>query len=317
MTTPLFYVIRHGRTEGNEKGIYRGWSNEKFAQLAPEGREDVEKAAEFLKKIGVSSPIILSDDLSRALESEAIAAKILGISEVEVDKRLRPLNVGEFTGKPKDDHPLDEYMKNPNKVIPGGESFNQFNKRLAKVFQDVLELIAQLKQPVIIIGHGSTLSFLNHSGGNQEMGYEGIVHPGGVAVFTGDGLTPLFAKKLPDSDSNKLDQSVVLYMTGSEIGRPEGARCADCKTFIKGGKCGLVEGAISGEKGVCGLYVFGTSNLITEPGTLSKETAGYVEIGSTNCGKCEYFGGTNRCQKVKSEPKKIEAKGCCNAFEEE
>lgn len=316
MTLPLFYVIRHGRTAGNENDVYRGWSNEKFAQLAPEGREDVKNAAEFLKKIGVSAPIIITDDLSRAVESQEIAAKVLGISESTVDKRLRPLNVGDFTGKPKDDHPLDEYMKNPAKPIPGGESLNQFQKRLAKVFQDVLELIAQLKQPVILIGHGSTLSFLNHAGGNAEMGYEGLVHPGGVVVFTGAGVTPLFGKKLPDTEQNKLDQAVVLYMDGSEIGRPQGARCADCKTFIKGGKCGVVAGSISGEKGVCGLYAFGTPGQMTESGTIPQEVAGYVEIGATHCDSCEYFGGPNRCQKVKSEPKKIEAAGCCNAYEE-
>ncbi len=314
---PLFYVIRHGRTAGNENDIYRGWSNEKFAQLAPEGREDVKSAAQFLKKIGVSSPLILSDDLSRAVESEKIVAEILGIDAVEIDKRLRPLNVGEFTGKPKDKHPLDEYMKNRNKSIPGGESLNQFNKRLAKVFQDIVEAVAQLKQPLIVIGHGSTLSFLNYVGNNEEMGYEGLVHPGGVAVYTKDGITPLFSKKLPDSDMSKLDQAVVLYMDGSEIGRPEGARCADCKTFIKGGKCGIVAGKISGEKGVCGLYVFGTPGQISEPGTLPQEVAGYVEMGATHCGSCEYFGGANKCQKVKSEPKKIEAEGCCNAYEQE
>lgn len=317
MNKALFYCIRHGRTAGNDNDLYRGWSNAEFAQLSDEGREDIKSAAEFLKKIGVSSPIILSDDLSRSVESEKIIADILSIKEVEVDKRLRPLNVGDFTGKKKDDHPLDEYMKNMNKVIPGGESLNQFNKRLAKVFENILELVAQIGEPVLIIGHGSTLSFLNYVGNKAEMGYEGLVYPGGVSVFTSKGITPLFSKKLPDSEASKLDQSLVLYMDGKEIGRPEGARCADCRMFISGGKCGVKAGPTNGRKGVCELYAFGVPNQMSEPGTLSDEAVGYVEIGAAHCGSCEYFGGPGRCKVVQSEPKKIEAEGCCNAWDEE
>lgn len=317
MNKALFYVVRHGRTEGNENNIYRGWSNAKFAQLSSDGREDIKAAAEFLKKIGVSAPIILSDDLDRAVESQQILADNLGIKELATDKRLRPLNVGDFTGKEQEDHPLDSYTKYMNKPIPGGESLNEFNKRLAKVFQDILELVAQLKEPVLIIGHGSTLSFLNYVGNNAEMGYEGLVYPGGVAVYTKNGITPLFSKKLPDTEASKLDQAIVLYMDGSEIGRPEGARCADCKMFITGGKCGVKAGPTSGPKGVCGLYAFGKPDQMTEEGTLSDEAVGYVELGATHCKSCEYFGGPNRCQKVKSEPKKIEAEGCCNAWDEE
>jgi hypothetical protein len=124
------------------------------------------------------------------------------------------------------------------------------------------------------------------------------------------------AKKL---DSGKLDQAIVLYMTAAEIGKSKGAHCDDCRMFIGKdhaiGKCGAVEGPINGETGVCGLYVFGEPNQLTKSGTLSKETAGYIDNGPTHCASCEYFQGVGSCEKVQSTPSQIEDGGCCNHWE--
>lgn len=322
----IFTGVRHGRTQGNEDNRYRGWSNKEFAQLAPEGQADIMDAALYLKKQGKKFDIILSDDTDRALESQQILEQILDIPEKDVDKRLRPLHVGDFTGKSKYFHPLDEYVKNRSKKIPGGENLITFDKRLGAVTSDILDLIIQLKLNVLVILHGSTISFLHNSvNPGKEVGYEGIVHPGGVVTFGTDGVTPLLKKKSedgehPDSahDDKKLEQSVVLYMPGKSIGRAAGARCEACWKFIKTGGCTEVDGNISAEK-VCGLYANGTpfeSDPELKITKVSKEVAGYGD-GDTHCGKCEYFGGSGKCVKVKSAPEKIEESGCCNKFEKE
>ncbi len=329
MANPIFFVVRHGRTAGNEDNCYRGWSNKKQAQLNDDGRQDMREAGLYLKGLGIKFPLILADDLNRSQESEKILAKMLGIKEVEVDKRLRPLNVGDFTGKDKTENPLDDYAKHPSKKIPGGESMREFERRLSLVFTDIAELISQIKQPILIIGHGSTISYLHNAfnKGEKNVGYEGMVHPGGVLVFTKDGIEPLLKPKTEDSEDpdesedaeeEKLDQAVVLYMDAKEIGKPKGAHCDDCRMFIGTkdalGKCGAVAGSIK-PLGVCGLYVFGQPNQFTKSGNLSKETAGYIDNGPTHCGSCEYFEGEGSCKKVKSDPKTIEFGGCCNAYE--
>jgi broad specificity phosphatase PhoE len=233
MNTPLFYVMRHGRTAGNEEDLYRGWSDESFAQLAPEGREDIREAAIYLKRAGLQFPIILADDLARSKESLQIAASILGIKETEIDKRLRPLNVGEFTGKSKTKHPLDEFLKNKSKQIPGGESMNQFNRRLALIFGDLSELVAKLKQPILVIGHGSTISFLHNLHSKTEVGYEGLVHPGGVLVFTTEGLFPLLKKKSAEGEEQPYaDGTVISGFVTEEENRPP-RECWNCRYVTK------------------------------------------------------------------------------------
>jgi len=230
----LFYVLRHGRTEGNEADIYRGWSNEQFAQLAPEGRDDVREAAIFLKRAGLSFPLVISDDLSRSKESAQIAADILGVKQKEIDKRARPLNVGDFTGQPKKDHPLEEYMKNRSKKIPGGENMNTFDNRLAKFTGDVLELVGKIKKPILLIGHGSTISFLyNATQKGAEAGYEGILHPGGIIAFTDEGVIRLFKPKFGDGEKPPLSDGTAFsgFVTQEENRPPRS--CWNCRNFSK------------------------------------------------------------------------------------
>lgn len=317
MKAPLFILIRHGRTAGNEKNLYRGWSNAPFAQLDDNGRQDAREAGIFVKGLDLDFAAILTDDLDRTKESAKIISDILGGKEIISDKRLRPINVGDFTGKNKDEHPLEEYQEDKNKKIPGGDSINVFNRQQVSVFDDILQLIVKLKKPVLVVGHGSNASFLNNATSKNKVGYEGITNPGGVMAFDKDGIIPLLKKREP-KEVELLDQAEVLYMSAEEIGKSKGAHCDDCIMFIgekdADGKCGAVAGKIKAH-GVCGLYVFGEPNQLVKIGTLSKETAGYTDDGLTHCGTCKYFGGEGKCAKVKNEPKKIEFGGCCNAYE--
>jgi broad specificity phosphatase PhoE len=324
MSNVLFVLTRHGRTQGNEKNVYRGWSNQKFAQLDDDGRNDAKEAGIFLKGLGYPFAAILVDDLERTQETAHIIAKTLGMKEDQIitDRKLRPVDVGDYTGQSKSEHPLEEYMNNPSKVIPGGESLGNFDKRQAQIFADILELVATLRKPVLVVGHGSNASFLYHkvNKGGKEVGYEGMTEPGGIMTFSKSGLDAIFKKReKKDSEANKLDQATVLYMTAEEIGSDKGAHCDDCWKYIgsknEPGKCADVAGSIDPEKGVCGLYAYGEPNQLVRIGTIPQSVAGYFEKGPTKCELCEYFGGENRCAKVKSAPKKIEAGGCCNAFE--
>jgi broad specificity phosphatase PhoE len=141
--------------------------------------------------------VIFCDDLDRAQETARILADELGITEIITDRRLRPLNVGDFTGKPKDEHPLDIYIENRDKKIPGGDSLNQFDKRAASVFADILDTVIKHKVMVLVVGHGSTVSYLhNHIETSEEpVSYEGLTYPGGVCAVYKDGVIPLLKRR--------------------------------------------------------------------------------------------------------------------------
>lgn len=228
----LFFVVRHGKTAGNAANKYRAWSNEPEAQLTGEGRDLVRESALWLQKSGQKFPLIISDDLDRAVETRNILQGILQIGTAETDARLRPLNVGELTGKSKADFPIDKYLKDKNLVIPGGESVNQFNARQAKFFDDVASIVEKLGRPILLVGHGSTVSFLhNHFNAGAAVGYEGLVNPAGILMFTSKGIEPLTNKREGAQSSMAQGTATSGYVEPSENREPRS--CWNCYWFSR------------------------------------------------------------------------------------
>lgn len=321
--TPIFYLVRHGRTANNTANKYRGWSNSPEAQLSIEGKEDARLAGEWFKAHGMTFDIAIVDDLDRTQETAKIVCDIIGCKHIITDKRLRPLNVGDFTGESKDENPLDEYIKNRDKKIPGGESLNDFDKRQASVFGDIFDTVTKRSRMVLVFGHGSNASFLANAGKlvrkEKKVGYEGLTDPGGIMEFTDRGLIPLVNIK---KKAEKLDQWVVAYYPADDGVPPSGTSCGQCWKFVKSGACVEVKGNIEADK-TCINFVEGTP-FKSDPRLpimqLDKHVVGYGP-GNTKCDKCEYFHGLDKCEKVKGYDglknlEHIEAGGCCNAFEE-
>lgn len=222
-------LVRHGKTKSNDDGCYRAWSNQPEAQLDAQGRDGVRESALWLKAAKQKFPLIISDDLDRAMETREIIQSILNIPVADTDPRLRPLNVGDFTGKSKTEYPLEEYIKEPNKVIPGGESFNQFNKRQAEFFDYIAQVVAKLG-PILIVCHGSTVAFLhNHFNAGAKVGYEGLVNPSGVLMFTAKGVEPLTKKREGASSSLADGTATAGFVTDEENAPPR--ECWNCKWF--------------------------------------------------------------------------------------
>ena len=276
MVEPLFFFLRHGETNGNKDNRYRGWSNGPDAQLSPEGREGVRESALFLKDCGYTFPVILCDDLSRTQETAKIVASILDIREIVTIPELKPLNVGDFTGKDKDENPIEPYLNTPDKKIPGGESHNGFDERMEVTFNDILKIIKKLKQPVLIIGHGSNVSFLyNHMTKHPEnhvVGYEGLVHPSGVLVYTPDGIIPVIKKRQPVRNPYKDGTGVAGFVTDEENKPPR--ECWNCRYSIKDIQTGLL----------------GCGNLLVRIDPELKDrrqSDGTVSVGERDC--CDFF----------------------------
>jgi broad specificity phosphatase PhoE len=273
----LFFCVRHGQTVNNTLNVYRGWSNGPDSQLDAAGRDQVREAGIYLKGTGVTFPLIISDDLARSVETREILADILGIKAQETDKRLRPLNVGDYTGQKKDEYPLDRFMNNPSERIPGGESLNQFNARQSKFFADVLQTVEKTHKPILLCSHGSNVCYLHNHGNPQQrksegpIGYEGLVNPGGVLVFCTEGVVPLTKKRegapVPMQDGTRTSG----FVTDEESKIPRS--CWNCKWF----------GRDINNLGGC-------SNLIVrlDPQLAEKrQTDGTVSVGDNDC--CNLF----------------------------
>lgn len=86
------YMVRHGETSWNRRGIYQGQT---YTTLNEKGRDEAKKLAGALKNIKFSS--IYSSDLPRTRETAEIINSYLNVP-IFYDSNLREMNFGRWTG---------------------------------------------------------------------------------------------------------------------------------------------------------------------------------------------------------------------------
>jgi len=150
----MLYLLRHGQTEWNSTGVFRG---RKDIPLSEEGKVQAELSARALKDAGIKK--IYSSPLKRALETAEAVSKIIGIEPVVLEG-LTDLNFGLWEGQTlewvkqnyKDEYYM--YRNHPeNCSIPGGESLPECFNRVAKLIENILSKNDIEKLPVLIVTH--------------------------------------------------------------------------------------------------------------------------------------------------------------------
>ena len=91
------YVLRHGETALNAKGVMQGWINEPLNQ---NGRELAAVTGRAMKEEGIHFDFCFSSPLARALETVEIVLRESGNGiPVTLDDRIREINFGDLEGK--------------------------------------------------------------------------------------------------------------------------------------------------------------------------------------------------------------------------
>lgn len=96
MTAARLIVWRHGQTDWNAQHRWQGQADVPLNDL---GRAQARAAAPALAGYGLTH--LVSSDLSRATETAHILAQVVGLP-VSRDARLREIDVGNWSGKTKD-----------------------------------------------------------------------------------------------------------------------------------------------------------------------------------------------------------------------
>jgi len=150
--------IRHGETLWNLGNRFQGHLDSELSNL---GRAQAEAVGTRLRKLPFSS--LYSSDLGRAYETAKIIAGHTG-HEIKTDPELRERSLGVFEGlavetvRQKYPKEYELYRKNPEYVIPNGESAQQHFERNAACFEKLAANHAG--DTVVIVAHGGVLGNL-------------------------------------------------------------------------------------------------------------------------------------------------------------
>lgn len=157
MTAGSIILLRHGVTDWNDGGRFQGHAD---ISLNDAGRRQATAAGELLRGAGITSAV--SSDLSRAAETARLVTAGWGV-EVEVDARLREVNVGSWAGMSIDDIGRDvpdfwtairegrDFRRSPT-----GESATESGQRVALAVLDHAEAAAD-GEVLLVVGHGLSL----------------------------------------------------------------------------------------------------------------------------------------------------------------
>ena len=149
MKKPSIIFVRHGNTALNEDGDkIRGWID---VPLSPKGEKEAEETGKKLK--GVKAYGIISSDLKRAKQTTEAIRKETKLPVLGFTKSLRPWHAGELAGKEANKiiSELNNYIDNPDKKIPEGESFNSFKKRMLGFMKELRKVYPT--EVLIVVSH--------------------------------------------------------------------------------------------------------------------------------------------------------------------
>ncbi|MDE2019954.1 MAG: phage portal protein [Patescibacteria group bacterium] len=170
--TGKIYILRHGATDFNgesnqSEDRIRGHLN---VPLNEEGRVQAHLDADKLQDCGIQR--IFTSDLSRARETGEIIGDRINVPNKSF-YGLRPWNLGpEVQGKvTKDVMPvISQLVNKPDDKLPGGESFDQFQKRFFETFNGIVQ--RNKSRNIALVVHYRNLKLLQalNPDGSIDMG---------------------------------------------------------------------------------------------------------------------------------------------------
>jgi broad specificity phosphatase PhoE len=142
----MLYLVRHGQTEANARGLLLGRADPPLSAL---GR----RQAAALRDLVPASARIVSSPLTRTRET----AEALGGYD-ELDDRWLELDYGVYDEVPLADVPTDVWRRwrtDMDFAPPGGESLAALGKRVRAACDDLVEEAA--KRDVVVVSHVSPI----------------------------------------------------------------------------------------------------------------------------------------------------------------
>lgn len=154
-TSTILLFARHGETDDNRRLVFQGQSGK---GLNARGRAQARRLAERMKHIRPDA--VVASDLERALETAHFVAAACD-RNIELDKDLREVDVGTWTGKGHDEiakaYPEEwaAWTSGLDVRRGGGETYAELAERIERAVQRALREHAGKR--VLFVSHGGAI----------------------------------------------------------------------------------------------------------------------------------------------------------------
>ncbi len=136
----IIYLLRHGETVWNKKGVFRGRSD---IPLNETGLKQAEMLGKALRGSGIER--IYSSPLKRAVQTSNMVAKYTN-GRVIIDVGFQNIDIGKWQGMQKNEvkknYPKEwqMWLHSPEDLtLPGGESVRNVQKRTMKRIEELIK----------------------------------------------------------------------------------------------------------------------------------------------------------------------------------
>ncbi len=140
----IYFVMRHGESESNAKGIVSYKPEDPFP-LTAKGESEVRVTAKKLEALMKSKDknidLIIASPVLRTKQTALLVGDALGLTREQIifDERIAEVNTGDFNGCPIEDYrshfsdTLEKFYKRP----PNGETLEEMKSRIAEFLYDI------------------------------------------------------------------------------------------------------------------------------------------------------------------------------------
>lgn len=157
MNRVKLYLIRHGKTKGNEKRLYCGITDLELSEI---GKSELVLQKDIYSKVIRKCDGYYTTGLKRTNQT----MEILFTKDFKIEKDFREYNFGDFEMKSynelKNIKPYIDWITDEagDFIIPNGESKKQFRNRINEAFKNFLnKLVLENKKSSLLVCHGGTI----------------------------------------------------------------------------------------------------------------------------------------------------------------
>lgn len=176
MTTTRFCLVRHGETDWNVERRLQGHTD---IDLNMRGVAQAEQMARALQKINLQFDVLYTSDLQRAAKTAKEIERLFEKSAI-ANSELRERHLGALQGLTMQDAPRIEpdlwqshLKRSLDEELRGGESINQFSRRIGKALDRILK--QHIGKTILIVSHGGALDMMYRLASKQPLDSEKVV----------------------------------------------------------------------------------------------------------------------------------------------